>query len=378
MGGAWSVARMELAVWLRSPWAILAGLLPPLGMAALVSMLTVSVGQQPVALVVEGSGQLALRLGRLIQADQEAYLVSVMDRGPAEAALRDQRVAALVLIPADFDRKAATGQAQVVLELNNVDIDVSDDIRRSVARSVAELDAPQLGIAGELHGPSEGLLLPNPYRVAVAERDLRRTNVEFLQYQVVPILILVVISLGTLGAATLTARDFERGTGRLLLVAPARRSALMVGKLLGAMLATGVVMVPLVIAGAAAGVLAPVLSHWPALVALLVAVSLAASGLGVLIGIALRRGRAVTMLALNAAILLFFLGGGFTTVAFMPPWLQAMARLVPTSYAIEGLRQALFYPHLEGFVMDMAVLLSSAAVTVGLGSLALGRSLGRR
>src|SRR5262249_23975791 len=180
-----------------------------------------------------------------------------MDRRPAEAALRDQRVAALVLIPADFDRKAATGQAQVVLELNNVDIDVSDDIRRSVARSVAELDAPQLEIAGELHGPSEGLLLLNPYRVAVAERDLRRTNVEFLQYQVVPILILVVISLGTLGAATLTARDFERGTGRLLLVAPVRRSALMVGKLPGAMLATGVVMMPPVIAGAAGSVLAP-------------------------------------------------------------------------------------------------------------------------
>jgi len=43
-----------------------------------------------------------------------------------------------------------------------------------------------------------------------------------------------------------------------------------------------------------------------------------------------------------------------------------MARLVPTSYAIEGLRQALLYPRLEGFGVDMAVLLSSAAVTVGL------------
>src|SRR5262245_36197301 len=233
-----------------------------------------------------------------------------MDRGPAEAALRDQRVAALVLIPADFDRKAATGQAQVVVELNNVDIDVSDDIRRSVARSVAELDAPQLGIAGELHGRSEGLLLPNPYRVAVAERDLRRTNVEFLQYQVVPILILVVISLGTLGAATLTVRDFERGTGRLLLVAPVRRSALMLGKLLGAMLATGVVMMP------------PVILPVPRAVSWRRALSLAGPGRSA------RRSRSGcvrprradrdrpapgpggTMLAVNAAILLFFLGGG--------------------------------------------------------------------
>src|SRR5204862_103 len=82
------------------------------------------------------------------------------------------------------------------LYLNNVDIDLADDLRRSVTRSVAEFDAPQLGLLGELHGPSSGVLLPNPYRVAVAEHDLRKTNVSFLQYQVIPIVVLIVISVG--------------------------------------------------------------------------------------------------------------------------------------------------------------------------------------
>jgi len=377
-GAAWAIARLELSVWLRSRWAVLAALVPPLGMAALVGVLTISVGQQPVALVVQGDGQLALRLGHLIQADREAYLVTVMDRRDAEAALREQRVAAVVVIPADFDQRAATGQAQVVLELNNVDIDVSDDIRRSVARSVAEMDAPQLGLAGELNGPSRGLLLPNPYRVAVAERDLRETNVDFLRYQVVPVLILLVISVATLSAAALTARDFERGTGRLLLMAPARRGTVVAGKLLASVLATAVVLVPLVAVGAAAGVLAPPAAHWPALAGLLAAVTVAAAGVGQLIGVAVRGGRAVTMVGLNAGIVLFFLGGGFTTVAFLPGWLQALATLVPTSYAIAGVRQALFYPDLQGFGLDVGVLLACALVSAGLGAFALGRTLGHR
>jgi hypothetical protein len=50
--------------------------------------------------------------------------------------------------------------------------------------------------------------LPNPYRIAIAEHDLRETNVTFLQYQVIPIIVLIVISIGLLGSSMLTARDW--------------------------------------------------------------------------------------------------------------------------------------------------------------------------
>ncbi|HXM56048.1 MAG TPA: ABC transporter permease [Candidatus Dormibacteraeota bacterium] len=378
MRAVWAVATLDLSVWLRSRWMVAAALLPPLGMAVLVGLLTASVGQQPVALVVEGRGELATRLAHLYEADQDAYLLSVLDRRTAEAALRDQRVAAVIVIPADFDRRAAAGDAQVELELNNVDIDVADDIRRSAARSVAELDAPQLGLLGELHGPAEGVLLPSPYRIAIAERDLRATNVSFLEYQVVPILVMVVLGVGTLSAATLAARDRERGTARMLLLAPPPRAAVLAGRLVGSLLATGAVLAPLLVLGAAAGAISPPLAHWPALLALLAATAAMAAGLGLLIGVAVRRPRAVTMACLNAAIVLFFLGGGFTTVAFLPGWLQAISLAVPTSYAIEALRQALFYPDLAGFGRDLAAVCAFAVAAAALGTWAEARALVRR
>ena len=118
----------------------------------------------------------------------------------------------------------------------------------------------------------------------------------------------------------------------------------------------------------------PSWEHALALIALLLAVTLTTLGLGTLLGIAVRDERLVTMAGLNGAVLLFFLGGGFTTVAFLPDWIQTASRLVPTSYAIDGLRQALFYPDLVGFGRDMLILSTWAVLSVCLATVMLTRS----
>jgi ABC-2 type transport system permease protein len=396
----WGMARNDLAIWRRSPAAIAAALLPALGMGVLVAVLTSSVGQQPVALVVRGEGRFAARMGRILQADRDAYLLEEMTAADAERAIGDQRVAAVIVVPENFDQALAAASAVVDVYLNNVDIDLADDIRRSVTRSVAEFDAPQLGLLGELHGPSRGVLLPNPYRVAVAEHDLRETNVSFLQYQVIPIVVLIVISIGLLGTALLTARDFERGTAKMMLLSPAGRLPLVIGRLLGGTLITLVLVTPLVVLGfvtryipycgeesgaplwltlllsGPCGWMLPVppWTHGLALIALLVAVTLTTVGLGTLLGVALRDARLVTMSGLNASAYLFFLGGGFTTVAFLPEWIQTVSRFVPTRYAIDGLRQALFYPDLVGFGRDLSVLSACALLSTVLASFTLARA----
>jgi ABC-2 type transport system permease protein len=400
MRAMWGMAVNDLKVWLRSPAAIAAALLPALGMGILVAVLTNSAGQQPVALVVKGQGPAAGRIARILRGDADAYLLKVMTPSEAERAIGEERVAAIIVVPENFDYAVARSTAVVDVYLNNIDIDLADDIRRSVTRTVAEFDAPQLGLLGELHGPSEGVLLPNPYRVAVAEHDMRETNVSFLQYQVIPILILIVISIGLLGTALLTARDFERGTAKMLMLGPPRSSVLVVGRLLGGALITIALVTPLIALGflthhipycsealtaplwltmlfsGPCGWILPVpsASHGVALIALMLAVTLMTVGLGTLLGVALRDTRLVTMTGLNVSAYLFFLGGGFTTVAFLPHWLQVASRFVPTSYAIEGLRQALFYPDLIGFRTDMLVLSSSALVSVALASLMLTRA----
>src|SRR5437667_333989 len=400
IGAAWGMARNDLAVWLRSPAAIAAALLPALGLGVLVAVLTQSVGQQPVALVVQGQGPLAARMARIIRGDADAYLLEEMPAADAERAIGTQQVAAIIVVPEDFDVAAARAEAAVDLYLNNVDIDLADDLRRAVTRSVAEFDAPQLGLLGELHGPSKGLLLPNPYRVAVAEHDLRETSVSFLQYQVIPIVVLVVISIGLLGTALLTARDFERGTAKMMVLSPAGRLPLVLGRLLGGTLITVTLVAPLVGLGFLTRYIpycheeseaplwvtlllsgpcgwnlpVPSWTHALALVALFLAVTLTTVGLGTLLGVALRDARLVTMTGLNGAAYMFFLGGGFTTVAFLPDWIQLVSRLVPTRYAIDGLRQALFYPDLIGFGRDLLVLSACAALSIVLASLMLSRA----
>ena len=104
IGQLWGMARNDLAVWLRSPAAIAAALLPALGMGLLVAMLTNSVGQQPVALVVQGKGRLAARMANIIRGDAEAYLLTDMAAADAERAIGEQRVAAIIVIPENFDQ----------------------------------------------------------------------------------------------------------------------------------------------------------------------------------------------------------------------------------------------------------------------------------
>src|SRR5437773_4550309 len=188
-------------------------------------------------------------MARIIRGDADAYLLEEMTAADAERAIGLQQIAAIIVVPEDFDVAAARAEAAVDLYLNNVDIDLADDLRRSVTRSVAEFDAPQLGLLGELHGPSSGVLLPTPYRVAVAEHDLRETEVSFLQYQVIPIVVLIIISIGLLGTALLTARDFERGSAKMMVLCPAGRLPLVAGRLLGGTIITFVLVAPLVALG---------------------------------------------------------------------------------------------------------------------------------
>jgi ABC-type multidrug transport system permease subunit len=107
------------------------------------------------------------------------------------------------------------------------------------------------------------------------------------------------------------------------------------------------------------------------------ATAVCAAGLGAVLGALLRGTRAVSMAAAVVCTYLFFLGGGFTTIQFLPAWLHRLTAFVPTSYAIDGLRQGLFYPRLFGFGADMRVLFGTAALAVVVGGVVVRRAWSR-
>jgi ABC-2 type transport system permease protein len=397
----WTLAALDLLLWRRSPMAVASALIPPMGMALLLVVLTATVGRQPVALVVESQGHYANRLAKLIQSDEDAYLLTMTSAPKAAAMLKDQTVAAIITIPPDFDRAVSAHTALLQLTLNNIDIDFADDIRRSVERSVGQFDGLKLGHEGEqtdqnssaataapdmadkepdeeaeaTKGGNEWSVdTPNYYHIAVAEHDLRVTNVDFLHYQVVPVLILLVLSVGLVGTALHCAADGERGTARLLLVSPISRWVLVAGRLLGGAVASLVVLGIALVPGVLTHTISPPGDHWLPLVGLFVSTALCASGMGALLGTGMRGQKNIAMASSLLATYLFFLGGGFTTIAYLPAWLRQISAFNPMRYAIDGMRQALFYPDLTGISTDLMALTGAALASVLLGSLFIVRS----
>lgn len=378
----WTIAKHDLLMWRRMPLAIACALIPPIGMTLILVSLSLAVIKQPVALVVEGHGLHSQHMQQIIESDTDSYVnydfskkLQATDAKTAQRLLENQQIAAIIKIPSDFDQNVQKSVGKVHLILNNVDIDFADDIRRSVDRSVAHFDAPILSPhdAEEAHKEFE-LDKSNPYRILIDEHDLRETNVEWLHYQVIPALVLLVLSVGLMGTALLCAQDIERKTARYLLLYPQHTWILVGGRLLGGVVASLIALVPAVSLCVYFGIITPPLNHWPALVAIFVGTAICASSLGAIVGALLSGSRTIAMASSVVATYMFFLGGGFTTIVFLPAWLQTVSSFIPMRYAIDGMRQALFYSTLNGVTKDISVLYLTAMLCTILGSITVRRS----
>jgi ABC-2 type transport system permease protein len=372
--GIWSLAQLDLLRWLRTPSAIASALIPPIGMTVMLIVLSLTVTQEPVALVIQSQGAYAHEMAEMIEADTDSYFISVMSTQEAERALHNQEIAAIITIPPGFDEQVLAHTARLQVTLNNIDIDFADDIRRSVERSAGQFDAAGLNTTASTGQNLAGASPANPYRIVIDEHDLRKTNVDFLRYQVIPVFVLLVLHMGLMGTALFCAQDRERRTARYLVLAPLPDWAFIAGRLLGGFCACGLVVL---VAGGicvVTGILAPPVGHWPVLVALFAATALSASGIGAILGTLIRGTRTIALTASLLAIYGFFLGGGFTQIAFLPRWIQVVSAFNPMRYAIDGMRQALFYPELAGVTLDVVVLGGTAVVAVVLAAAVVRRA----
>jgi ABC-2 type transport system permease protein len=392
----WTLAAHDVGQWRRAPWAIAAALIPPVALALLAYVLTFNLGHQPIALVQEGHGRYSDHIAGIFQAQAgDIYSLVTTDRADAMHLLDSQQVAAVVVIPRNFDAavercpallpnqiihdytyaRSGCPAAQLQVTLNNANHNYAGEIRRALSETVAFFDAPD--VVTPVSETQLDMSDLNPYRVNVMTALTRANTVDYIHYAVIPCLVLLILSVGVTGTALLCARDIERGTARHLALAPVSPLVLVAGRLLGGVLVSLVVIVPTLAIAALTGLIAPPAGHWPALALVFLATAVCAAGLGAVLGATLRGARAVSMAAAVICTYLFFLGGGFTTIQFLPSWLRHVTAFVPTSYAIDGLRQSLFYPGLYGLGPDMRVLLGTAVVAVVAGGAVVRRAWSR-
>ncbi|HLH14889.1 MAG TPA: ABC transporter permease [Solirubrobacteraceae bacterium] len=154
------------------------------------------------------------------------------------------------------------------------------------------------------------------------------------------VLCMAVMLIAMFSAASLVW-DREFGFLREMMVAPVRRSSLVIGKCLGGATVAGFEgVIVLCLAGLVGVPYAPTLVLEVFALQLLVAFSITAFG----VMVAARITQVQSFMALTQMVILpmYFLSGALYPVTHLPRWLEILNRLDPITYAVDAIRKAVF------------------------------------
>jgi len=355
----WLILRKDIQVWLRQPANIAATIVPPLVLLFVQALGAQAVGRSPVALVVEDTGTQGAQIAQAIR-NANVFRLSEVDAAQAQAQLKNLDVVAIVTIPADFSANLQAHQpAPVDVTVNNLNLDLTNDIRRAVPDAITQYYQAQ----GDA----------SPIKVTMNESNLRKRDIELFQYAVLPTIVLLLIISGLISGGLATAREWESATIKELLLSPAPGSAVIAGKVLAGFVTSFLLGVLVLIVTALLGWIYPEGIYWLSTLLIVALVALMGSSLGVAIGAAFRRIQPVIGLSIMLAFYLFFLSGGISVLAFEPAWLQSIAAFVPLTYGNHALQMAVFYNSADLLGRDVLVLALFSLLTLFLGSQAIRR-----
>lgn len=357
----WVILRKDIRIWLRQPSTIGATFIPPIGFLLVGALGAAAVGRSPVALVTLDSGPKGVQMAQIFH---NADVFRITDANPqqAQALYNKINVVAIITIPADFTQRVEAHQsAPVHVTVNNLNLDFTNDIRRSVPDAITQFYHAQ--------GSKSSI------KVTMDEHDLRQRDVELFEYSVIPTLVLLLAISGLVNGGLSTAREWESRTVKELLLSPVSRTAIIAGKVFASFLITFCLGTFVLLLGYVLGWTRPEGIYWLSALLTIALVSLLSSGLGVAVGAAFQRIQAVIGISINAALYLYFLAGGIGVLAFEPVWLQNIAAFDPLTYGRHALEMAIFYSSSDMFALDMGILAISALAAVCIGVLSMRRGI---
>lgn len=130
-------------------------------------------------------------------------------------------------------------------------------------------------------------------------------------------------------------QEKEDGTFRRLLIAPVQKYALLGGKLLAQFILTLAQLAILFTVGYFAFHLD--IGSWPGLIALLIGASFATTGLGILLVSVVKTRRQLNPIVTLVVLVTSSIGGAWFPLFLEPSWMQQIAKLGITAWAMEGL-----------------------------------------
>ncbi|MBA2396208.1 MAG: ABC transporter permease [Ktedonobacteraceae bacterium] len=356
-----AIFRKDLVVWLRNRRNIAATILPPLVFLLVQALGAAAVGRSPVALVTLDTGPQGRQMQQIFH-NADVFRITDATQAQAQTLLKNIQVIAVITIPANFTQKVdAHVSSPVDVTLNNLNLDFTNDIRRSVPDAITQFYQAQGSTS--------------PIKVTVHEQDLRQQDIQLFQYSVLPAIVLLLTLSGLVTSSISASREWETRTVKEILLSPATKFAIITGKVLSGFVTTFLLGLLVLLLGALLGWTLPQGIYWLSTVLIIALIALMSTGLGVALGAALQRGLPVIAISVNIAFYLFFLSGGFGVISFEPDVLQNIATYIPLTYGVHALQQAIFYRSSDQLGLDVLVLSVCALVAVALGVLSMRRGI---
>jgi ABC-type multidrug transport system permease subunit len=345
-----AVCVKDLRLALRERVFTIIGLVIPINFLFLFILFALTGGLAPTAVVMRDQGPLAEQLLSAME-HAHSFRITVLDGADAERELREGSLVAVVTVPASFDDDLRAGrQVRLPVEVNNLNVDFTNDIRRAVPLSITSF---------------YGHAFPEQVVVTAREIDRYGSDTDYVPYLAVSIVVAGFFLEGLLQASVLSAREYEDGTIKEMLLAPASPWAIALGKVAAGLVVTavaGALVTLLVVFGLGVHPVHP----WEVLGAgLLLMVPFVA--IGVLVGTLLKRRQSAIPLAIATFLPLFFLSGPFGPPNWLGAAANALSLVSPLTYAI-----ALFQHAFHGYQTAQVGPGASAVVLAGFAVLALG------
>jgi len=323
---------------------------------AMVSLFGLTGAYAPTALIDYDRGPYAKEFVEALNGAHHSFALKYMSEADAEKALGSGRLAAIITIPAGFTKSIASGiTIPIDVRVDNVNLDLTQDIQRALPAAIVAF--------GKRHN------FPG-VRVVMAEHDVIPHDTGYIPYLVVSALALdAMVIAGILGAMA-TAREWERGTVKILRLSPASGAVVLAGKLsisaVVAAVALGITLLAIVF-GYGVAPIAP-----GATIFALIACVAIFTCLGAWLGAVLKRTLAAVPLMFGLAMPLYVDSGALEPTRFDGETIWMIAHLSPVYYAVGVLEWAFHGLRVtpEPIYVDLLVLVGIALVAM---TLTLGR-----
>jgi ABC-type multidrug transport system permease subunit len=339
----WACAKKDFRAALTDRLFTILSLFVPVNVLILMSLFVLAGSNAPTAVVMEDQGPDAQTFYQAMS-QAHSFRLQIASSTEAESLITAGQIVAVVTIPADFDAKVQQSQpVQVDVKINNLNTDFTNDIRRAIPLSITSFYAKAF---------------PNLVNVSVQENDLYSHDTDYIPYLGVSILVIALMMGGLLQSGTSAAKEWENQTIKELLLSPASRWAISVGKMLGSfILSMGSTIIVLLVLILFVGV---VPEYWGEVLGFTLLSLVIFNTVGTLLGTVIKTRQPVIALSMGISLPLFFLSGAFGPISFSTPVLQIIAKVFPIYYQI-----VIFQHAFHGFALNTLSLGGNTLILIG-------------